>query len=81
MNPGLTLLIRLGLRGALRAYWRRLRTVKGALTALLIAPFVLLVLASQLYVLLWAPAGEVPRRVNVGEVLGDDALARGETIE
>jgi hypothetical protein len=48
INPGLTLLLRLNQRGLLRAAWRRLRTVKGAITAILLTPLLLLVFGSQL---------------------------------
>lgn len=75
INPGLTLLIRLGWRGTLRAWWRRLRTLKGALTGLAIAPIAVLVLGSQLYVLVAAPASELPRPTPADLRLFGPALA------
>lgn len=60
INPGLTLLIRLGWRGLLRAWWRRARTLKGALTLLVLSPIVALVLGSQLYLMVVAPPGDMP---------------------
>jgi hypothetical protein len=51
INPGLTLLIRLNLRGLARSSWRRLRTLKGALTALVVAPILLLMIGSQIFVM------------------------------
>jgi len=59
INPGLTLLIRLNARGLARASWRRLKTAKGAITALVMAPFILLVVASQLSVAFVMPAAEL----------------------
>jgi ABC-2 type transport system permease protein len=61
INPGLLLLIRMNQRGVLRAAWRRLRTLKGAVTALLVAPLVILVLGSQLFLLFLEPGQRMER--------------------
>jgi hypothetical protein len=59
INPGLTLLIRLNLNGLMRASWRRVRTPKGAISALVMAPLLMLFVGSQLYVAFFIPSADI----------------------